>query len=185
MLRTSHLLRRAARVAAVIVLLSLAAPLASAHATGAIASLPFKAFYTETYGLPPCTPQACTYPGRGTGFTTATGAMTETTALTLMPAVSTGCHLAQSTTTFTDAQGNQLTASANGAACPISANGPLAVALRFTITGGTGTYRNAGGMGREAGWVYLQNSVGPPVASFVWNGVYTPCAPCAAYGRVS
>lgn len=180
MLCMIQVLHRAARVAAGTVLLSLAAPLAPAQATRTIVSIPFKAFYTETYGLPPCTPQVCTYPGRGTGFTTATGAMTETTALTLMPAASSGCHLAQSTTTFTDAQGNQLAASANGAACPISANGPLVVAMRFTITGGTGTYRNAGGMGREAGWVYLQNSVGSPVASFVWNGVYTPCVPCAA-----
>lgn len=180
MLPTIQILRCAARVAAPIILLSLAAPLASAQVTRTIVSIPFKAFYTETYGLPPCTPQVCTYPGRGTGYTTATGAMTETTALTLMPAVSSGCHLAQSTTTFTDAQGNQLDASATGAACPISANGPLLVTLRFTITGGTGTYRNAGGIGREAGWLYLQNGVGSPVASFVWNGVYTPCVPCAA-----
>ncbi len=179
MMRHIHVLYRVALAAAGYALLALMAPLAPAHAAGPIPAAPFHAFYTETYGLPPCTPQACTYPGRGSGYTTATGAMTETTGLTLMPAASSVCRLVQTTTTFTDAQGNQLMASGNGSACPTSASGPLVVRLRFTISGGTGPYRSAGGTGIAAGWVYFQNPLGMPVASFVWSGTYTPCAPCA------
>jgi hypothetical protein len=58
-------------------------------------------------------------------------------------------------------------------------SGPLTVTLSFTISGGTGKYRNAGGKGTATGWVYLQNAVGSPVGSFTWKGYYTPCAPCA------
>ena len=176
MMRRIHVLCRVALAATGSVVLALALPFVPAHAAGPLPAVPFHAFYTETYLLPPCTPQVCTYPGRGSGYTTATGAMTETTALTLVPALSSGCHLAQTTTTFTDAQGNELMASAGGLACPTSANGPLAVRLHFTITGGTGPYRSAGGSGIAAGWVYFQN---PPIASFVWSGAYTPCVPCA------
>lgn len=175
-----RVLRRVALPVVASAVLSLGGPIAPSHAASAIPSVPFVAFYTETYGLPPCTPQVCTYPGRGTEFTSATGSMTETTALTLMPGSSPRCQLAQSQTTFTDARGDQLLASARGFACPTVAGGPLVVSMSFTIAGGTGTYRSAGGTGMQTGWVYLQNAAGSPVASFVWKGVYTPCAPCAA-----
>jgi hypothetical protein len=159
--------------------LSVGEPLVPSHAASPIPSVLFVAFYTETYVLPPCTPLVCTYPGRGTGFTSATGSMTETTALTLMPGPSSACQLAQAKTTFTDALGNQLRASAHGTACPTVATGPLTLTLSFTIAGGTGKYRNAGGTGTQTGWVYLQNAVGSPVGSFTWKGFYTLCVPCA------
>jgi hypothetical protein len=168
-----------ARAAIVACVLALGVPLGTSRATSTIPVVPFSAYYTETYGLPPCTPVACPYPGQGTGFTTATGAMTEKTLLTLKPGPSSSCQVAQATTTFTDAQGSQLLASASGSACPTVAGGPLSVQMSFTISGGTGKYNSAGGSGTETGWVYLQNSVGPQVGSFVWKGTYTPCLPCA------
>jgi hypothetical protein len=176
---TTRVLRYIALPVLTTLLLSLGGAPRTTRAASLIPSVPFSAFYTETYLLPPCTPMVCTYPGHGTGFTSATGSMTETTSLTLMPATPSRCHVAQAQTTFTDAQGNQLQASASGSACTTAANGPLSVHMTFTITGGTGTYQNAGGSGTEVGWVYLQNTAGPPVAAFAWNGSYTPCVPCA------
>jgi hypothetical protein len=172
-------LRHLALPLVVTIALSLGGPRGTTLAISTIPSVLFSAFYTETYGLPPCTPQACPYPGHGTGFTSATGSMTEVTSLTLKPNPSSTCQVALSQTTFTDAQGNQLSATASGSACPTVTNGPLAVHLSFTISGGTGTYSHAGGSGTETGWVYLQNTAGTPVASFVWKGTYTPCLPCA------
>jgi hypothetical protein len=164
--------------AVVALVLALGVPLGTSRATSTIPSVPFAAYYTETYALPPCTPLACPYPGQGTGFTTATGAMNETTLLTLRPGPSSTCKTAQGQTTFTDAQGNQLRASTSGSACPTSSTGPLAVQLSFTISGGTGRFSSAGGNGTASGWVYLQNTVGRPVGAFVWKGFYTPCLPC-------
>jgi hypothetical protein len=179
MMPTIRIVRYLALSVLAAMLLSLGVPPGATRAAGLIPSVPFSAFYTETYLLPPCTPMVCTYPGHGTGFTSATGSMTETTSLTLRPATPSRCHVAQGETTFTDTQGNQLQASASGSACATSASGPLFVRMTFTITGGTGTYQNAGGSGTEVGWVYLQNTAGPPVAAFVWKGSYTPCVPCA------
>ncbi len=174
----NHVLRYLALPLMITMVLSLGLPRATTFATSTIPAMPFSAFYTETYGLPPCTPQACPYPGQGTGFTSATGSMKETTLLTLRPGPSSTCQTAQAQTTFTDVHGNQLSATASGSACPTVTNGPLSVHMTFTITGGTGTYVSAGGTGTETGWIYLQNTAGAPVASFVWKGTYTPCLPC-------
>jgi hypothetical protein len=177
-----HLRRRGtiALPAVVALVLALGIPRATSGATSTIAVMPFAAFYTETYVLPPCVPPGpCPYLGRGTGFTTATGAMTEATSLTLQPGPSSTCDVARGQTTFTDAQGNQLRASASGSACPTVAGGPLTVQMSFTISGGSGRFSYAGGNGTETGWVYLQNTAGPLVGAFVWKGTYTPCVPCA------
>jgi hypothetical protein len=92
---------RCVALSVVAAVLSVGEPLVPSHAASPIPSVLFVAFYTETYVLPPCMPLVCTYPGRGTGFTSATGSMTETTALTLMPSPSSACQLAQAKTTFT------------------------------------------------------------------------------------
>jgi hypothetical protein len=145
---------------AVVVAVMGAAPLS----TRATSQVPFHATTVESIAAAPCGTSLCVTV-TGSGEATYLGTIQDSTSITvdLTSNPAPGCHTQTLDTTFTAANGDQLTLHGTGVSC---ATGPTTVTVvdAFVVSGGTGRFSGASGSVTDTGTANLVTSTA--VATF-------------------